>query len=330
VELLYLDCQRGYAACKFVPEFKFSEKHITEHIPFIAYNDWNGSDQTPMGPPVPPMISNPRTLHPKYQVPAIEEGWRNLQPFFKTPIKQTGFVQPLNSLKGMDHFLSRIQTLNRMIHQQERDALTSLILIEQDKELATIADEFKANGFKAISLSSSQEDDDLPAANFAESHMRYVPYKYDPETLAPLLRRIDWERYALACGQPQRVWLTAKADGTITATTDNKVLTPDEIRALARKIKDACNFQDAREMKNSRARAVHYGVVGSILYGKRKGAQWPEQSMDILGAEDMELKRRAGNSPQGIGFHELPSDDELEPVSPGEEFALELNWLSDE
>lgn len=261
---------------------------------------------------VPPTISNPRKLHAKREVGPIEEGWINLQPFFKTPIKQEGFVAPLGSLQDIEHLLARIEAIKRLADQQTRDAAIARVLIEQDKELPSIVDEFRANGFKAISLSSSSldsDDDDLEAANYSAKNLGYVPYNPDPETIAPLTRRIEWERFALECGQTQKVWLVTKDDGTVTAAGDPGS-DPQTVRTLGRRLRSVALDTNDLPLEMRRARAEYYHAIGSCLYGKWKGAQWPEQSLDELGAEDQNKPDEVKQGPQELGLHNLSQDDE--------------------
>ena len=80
-----------------------------------------------------------------------EQAWHDLKPqsLAKKPITRTGFLAPYR--------------------------------VGDEDELPLITEELHANGFSAISLSSSSGDDDedeLEAANYAERNLNLVPYGY--------------------------------------------------------------------------------------------------------------------------------------------------------
>ncbi len=284
------------------------------------------------GPMVPPMISNPRKVHDPIPVDDREKAWANVEAISAkhAPIKQQGFVAPLNSLEGMDHFLARIEALKRMTNEQERDAATNRVLIEQDKEMATIIEEFTANGFHAISLSSSQNDDDgdeLEAANIAESHLKMVPYGFgikgytepdeygtvrpiynSAEEAAPILRRIEHEKTEAKHSPAVSVMLTDDAQSAIPKTKWMETkMGPTRAKFMAKRLLAKVQMTP-EELVNSRLRVKHYGVVGSILYGVTKGNHYPEQSMDMLGVEDMEKPEANNGGENELSLHTLSSD----------------------
>ena len=116
----------------------------------------------------------PRCLYPEDKpkrgvftpIGTIEENWRKLVPFFKKPVAETGFVDPIGSLESIEKFIARVEELK--LESQKpgayaaREAALKRILEEQEKELATETDMLRANGFAGISMSSSDEDDDSP------------------------------------------------------------------------------------------------------------------------------------------------------------------------
>lgn len=308
------------------PEFKFSprkaafKKHAAKRIR-RAFRD------SIEGPMAPPMITNPRRLHEPRKVSKVEAGHRSNEPFFKTPIKQTGFVAPINSLEGMDHFLGRVAEIERLTKAQKRESAAQELgrmLVEQEKELPSLVDEFKANGFQAVSLdapSTMNSDGSVSSRHeaMASASVKSTPYGYglkgwtepdeygtrrpiyyDLAEVAPILRRIEWEQFALACGLPMKVALKQKPSGGITAFSDDKRLDPLTVAEMGKKIAKATPLD---EFINNRERAAHYGVVGSITYGVLKGFHYPEQSMDELGIEDMLKPDEFTQGPQELGLH---------------------------
>lgn len=284
----------------------------------------------------PVCLYQPKPSRPKREATPIdsrEQSWRDLKPLSieRAPIKRDGFVAPLGALKGIEHFIARVETIKRLTDQQERDAATSRVLVEQDMEMATIIDEFRANGFSAVSLSSSSlddDDDELEAANIAEAHLKMVPYAYgikgytepdefgtqrpiyrSAEEAAPLMRRVQYEREQAASGPALAVGLILNEDGSVGATTQQpwmaKTLGPTGIKELGQKIKAVTRLDGLDER---RARVAYYKAVGSLLYGVATGWTPPEQSMDDLGIEDMEKQDEAKSGPQEIGLHTLTSD----------------------
>lgn len=335
-----------------LPEFQFSA-HKGERAtpvenvnPFLVEPVWQG-------PMVPPIISNPRRLHVARPVDDREKAWANVESISAkhAPIKQQGFVAPLGALEGMDHFLARVEALQRIADQQARDEATNRVLVEQDKEMATIIEEFVANGFHAVSLSSSQNDDDgddLEAANIAETHLGIVPYAFgikgyaivktkegeivyededktipmkyalynSAEEAAPILRRIDHEKIEAKHGPAFAVILTDRdANGIPLPTIATMPKTAwmqskmgnGRAKAMGRRLLERVQFESPEELVNARLRVEFYGKIGSCLYGVTKGYSYPEQSMDILGIEDMEKPETSGGESE-LTLHTLSSD----------------------
>lgn len=290
------------------PEFAFSPKGRSEpyyHDGSLRY------DLTPLGPPVPPMISNPRRLHEPTPIDDREKAWRNMIALSakRKPIKQNGFVAPMGSLEGLDHFVARVEAIKRLTDQQERDRASRSVLIEQDKELPRIVDEFRANGFKAVSLTRAEYDDDdddiadeprnpPPAFGVKSTDEFGVHDYYDIEEAAPILRRIEWEREEAQHGPTIKVRLVIgeKIIGAIpTADWMAKFVNHSEVKAMGRKIAAAVEWT---EVENNRARAEYYGAVGSALYGVRRGPSYPEQSLDDLGAEELTVPKAERSKPE--------------------------------
>lgn len=273
----------------------------------------------------------------RYRAPASindqEKAWRELRPNPKfAPIKQTGFVAPINSLEGIEHTIARIEAIKRMTNAQERDAATHRTLIESEKELATIADEFRANGFKALNLnmSSSHYDDDLfpdieedtrptallpstskgPLTDIERNAHRYgaAPAIGDHDILeaAPLMRRIEWERWLAACGLTTKVRLTM--EGEQVSAVAEFVSTPLEVvKEMGMKLLKAAH----PDWLEGAHRAEYAGFVGSALYGVKTGEQTPEQTFDNLLEEVIEEVIQ-GPQELGIQSYEFIGEDEAE------------------
>ncbi len=322
--------RRHYAACKNVPEFKMA--------PSIARRIWpghgNSHDMQPRGPMPPPMVSNPRKVHAPRKMDDREVEWLNLRPLSakRAPIKQTGFVAPLGALEGIDHMVARVEAIKRLTDQQERDRATKRAIFEADKEIPFIVDEFRANGFRAMSLSSSTKttnDDELEAANIAEKHLGITPLAFGqkgtetvptpehvrflcnmfgieaPETitvpvynsleeLPGILRRIDWERGEKMNGPLIRVRLVPNAD---------KFGVQAEQPWMMKHLSPEMMVDFGKRMKAAcryktfeeldHARAMcEYYGIGSGIYKVWHGEQVPEQTMNALGAEDLTVPKK--------------------------------------
>lgn len=264
----------------------------------------------------------------------IEEGWRNLEIHYKkTPIKNvTEFKKPLKSLDGIERFIKRVQYIMELEDQQKRDAATNRVLIEQQLELPDTRDILHSNGLAGSSMSSSEDDDDsMWEVNNIEKRYHRVATEYnvrgheeivgpdgrpviietnrkvDIIEMAAIMRRIEWERFALACGPALRVGLVLNEDGTYGATPDENtkgVITVEEIKDLGQKIKAAVESLGHKEIMVNRANAYHFGYVGSILHGVRTGPQYEEQTMDALGAEDL-MEPEGDGAPVELGIHTM-------------------------
>ena len=187
--------------------------------------------QAPLGPMVPPTISNPRKNDgwceehkrlrhncwphghtcglPKRLLSKADQAHHDLKPFFQAPIPadQQGLRNPYGTT---DAYAGPSPTLDRLSEIEE-------LAKTQHLDLPTIPQLFAANGLSAVSLSSSSsssDDDDLEAANYAERNLGFVPYVYDPVTVAPLLTRIENEKYYLACGGATKVYVKRRDDGS--------------------------------------------------------------------------------------------------------------------
>jgi hypothetical protein len=267
------------------------------------------------GPMPPPMVTNPRKVHEPTARDSREIEWMNLRPLSATkrPIKQTGFVAPLGALEGIDHMVARIETIKRLTDEQERDRATHRAIVEADKELPFIVDEFKANGFRSLSLSSSQtttKDDEIEAANFAEHHLKTIPYGFGQkgvdangfpiynnlEELPGILRRIDWEKNESRNGPISKVLLIEGPGDTLSATVSQpwmmKHIDIAELKRLGKKTRDACRYKTFSELDNARAKVEYYNAIGSAIYRVYHGEVLPEQTMNALGAEDLTVPKR--------------------------------------
>jgi len=268
------------------------------------------------------MFTNPRKVHAPIPRDTREEKWMNGQPLSikKRPLMEPGFVAPMGSLKGLDWWEAAIKKIERLTNQQERDAATHRVLIEQEKEMPLIVDEFRASGFDAISLSSSQkttDDDEIESAVVAQHHLNTIPYGFGPkrdedgnalynpygfplynsaEDLVPIQRRIEWEMIEARHSPVVRVQLIPAEDGSVSGSftqewmerlVDNRTL----MRMIVRIAKKS-GLDTAEALLNNRDRAEHYGVVGSILYGVTYGSSIPEQTMDDLGADDYIIPKK--------------------------------------
>jgi hypothetical protein len=250
---------------------------------------------------------------------AAEIGWRQGQLTFKAPVVE--HTRPpagtAPTLEGLQRFLKRMD---------DYEAEWKAIAATQDMELPTVGQELAATGISSISLVSNNDDDEddaIPEIADTEERTGYVRgdpiidhdarrygTAYMTAELAPLVRRIEWERYIHACGPAQRVYLVIRDDETLGVGTDSHTLTKEDLIPLARKLKQALGERSAADLNNDRIRVSYYGAVGSAIYGVLNGEHTPVQSMDLLGADEQETEERNGG-PQELGLHQFYSDTVL-------------------
>lgn len=248
----------------------------------------------------------------KRQISKTEEGWLNLKPYFETPVTQEGLVQPHGSTKAY----SPPPGLARSAEIWE-------LARTQHLELASMAAEFRANGLTAISLSSSpagENDDDLTAANLAQSHLKMVPYDPDPETIAPLMRRIDWERYILGCSVPTRIYAKVKPDGSLALACENRTWTTEQLAAYAPKIRELIAGRTGAEIANDRERAYYYRSAVWASMTPDQQIAWHEKNPEAKAYLDFADDNREretwfapevvtnGGGPQELNLHSLDVD----------------------
>lgn len=273
-----------------LPEFAFSP--AGERVPMPAgYRSGIAPHEGPMAPAKPRAKGEKRTVSP------AEEGWLNMRTLFDTPVREHSRppVGTAPTLEGLGHFLARVDEINA-------------IAATQAMELPTVGQELAQTGISSFSISSSFDDesDDASAevsdADLERNACRYGT-AYVAAELAPLVRRIEWEQFIYRCGPAQRVTLTV-VDGRISAMSESKTLAPEEVAAWGKRIWLAMGKPDADTLANSIAYARHYGVIGSAMYGVKKGDHTPEQTFDALGAEDMEELTQDGG-PSELGLHNV-------------------------
>ena len=226
----------------------------------------------------------------------IEANWRKLVPYFKREVKPRGFVIPMNALEDEETFIKRVMQLelDLLTEQQARDAIDR-VTIEQEKELATVVDILRANGIAGLYMSSSEDDDDNPAELSEQDATKYgVPFTVGDKTMeeaAPYLRRIEWERYALACSNPQSVILTPEGGAVENAQYASMPAT--EVARMGKKLKAA--------------------IERDWAYGPTTPTMAPEQSFDVLGQEDFEKPDDEREGPRELGLHNFADDDVENP-----------------
>ncbi len=323
MQLQYLDDgRRSYAACANVPEFKFSPK-AGKRIKRTFVCDKPDCEMCAPNPPqqgpMKPMLKggNPVKVGPERQVGAIEKGWLNYIPFFKTKVNQTTKppVGTVPTLEGLGHFLSRVDEINAIAETQFLD-------------LPTVQQELAAMGVSSINLSSSpndSEDDDytLEIAEPGPESTRLEgvkEFKFDKQAnhdarrygtpyvtadLAAVMRRIEWERGIIASKLPVRVVLhsNGEAVGPVSASSDHAL-----VNELFTKLYAACGRPGPKTTKDLMNFADYYGYVGSKFYTPQEKAESLEQSMDDLGAEDLMDPEEILQGPQELGMHWLSSD----------------------
>lgn len=240
-----------------------------------------------------------------------EEGWLNLKTFFQTPIEQDGLLAPHGTTKpyAPPPGLARSAEIWELARTQHL-------------ELSSMTAEFRANGLTAISLSSSpmgRDDDEMEAANLAQKHLRVVPFDPDPETLAPLMRRIEWEQYILACGSSTRIYAKVKDDGSMTLACNNRTWTTDQLKAYGKRIKRLVAGRDGWTLANDRAKVEHYGKPVWSSMTPEKQLAWLERDRRArayldFGDDNQErltwadAEEPVNGGPQELGLHTLDID----------------------
>lgn len=276
-----------------LPEFAFSPRAPRpEAAPRLAVHRTNAH----IGPMVPPTISNPRTLHEKRIVKPSEECRLQLRSMWdKTPTEYT--EPPMGTaptLEGLGKFLARASEIQA-------------IADTQFLELPTVGQELAATGLSAVSLSSSDDDDDIGLEapdDIAEHHACRYGTAYTTMDLAPMVRLVEREHFFYECGPVHRVRLIPEGTEVVAEAIGSK-LPADLVNEMGARIWKALDYADGETIANDQLRTQHYGVVGSILYGVTKGDHpGIEQSMDVLGAEDLMTDDRDGG-PEELGLHEV-------------------------
>lgn len=296
---------------KFVRKFAFSPREAWVADPKPTFTQ-PAAFQGPIAPHKPYEYG-----HDPLPVTSDERSWLNYRPVFTKDVPEhtkppIGTVPPL---EGLGSFINRVDEINAIAKTQMLD-------------LATVGQELAATGVASFSMSSSSDDDDLnyevSDEDIERNATRYGT-AYTTQDLAPVLDTIEWEKQIAFSGQPQRVWLDT-TDGKVQPVSPSKTLTTEQITSLGRKLYRAMGKPTAQDIEDSRAKAEYYGwKTGSIIYGVTKGEHTPEQSMDILGQEDLEEVTTNGG-PQELGLHNVengvvayePSEREFWP----EEFVL--------
>lgn len=249
------------------------------------------------------------------QIGPIEKNWRDLVPFFNTPIKNQGFVAPLGNLEGMDHFLARIAEIERLTDQQARDDAIARTIIEQNKELSSIVDEFRANNFVAISIdmSSSQYDDATPELDERDAYRygappAFGPEKYDREKASAYIRRIEWERGALQNGLPFTVRLDEEGEPLVI------------MRDLNQWAAKNAPGVDPMSILIKMTQHLRKAITNDWAYGPELQQQPVEQSFNELDAE-AHHEQKDPQAPVELGLHNF-SDDEFPYFERGKQISF--------
>lgn len=272
---------------------------------------------------VPQSCVFPRPSRPAPQarvVGPIEQGWINYQPYFDAPVAQhelptTGTMKPLNPL---ERFATKVAEWQAIEATQKANL-----------ELETVAQELARIGISSSSLNRKIDDDEHgPTLEDAIGPKDPVPFEYPDDAL---VRRIEWERYALSCGPVTHVYWTEETKNVAEpgeppkwVGTGNLIFTTDQPKSVLPKESIPARFGaallrvlDGRtldDLRNDWERVRYYGgKIGSLLYGVRTGEHEPIQSiLDTMIAEDED---EASDGPRELGFH-----DEDHPNEPGETF----------
>lgn len=227
------------------------------------------------GPIVPPMISNPRTLHEKRVLSPIEQNWYDGIPFFSKTKVDGPLLDPINSmptLEGLGHFISRTAEI-RAIQETQADGL----------ELATIRDQLAANGVRVLS-SSFDDDDGDEWDRLGARHQPDPDAEYRSSTeYSTLTRNIEWEKYFLACGLPMRSTVAHDFDETFIGVAPDPEhrmkFTAELLAAQAARLKES-GWRDGRtphELEHDRHIARYRKTIGS---GKGTYDPSPQPSHD--------------------------------------------------
>lgn len=305
------------------------------------------------GPMVPPTISAPRPKGKKRLLSQDEENWLNLKPKFEAPVEPK-LVAPHGTTKPfVPESFAR------------REAEYAWLIATQSQDLPSLAQEFRANGLTAFSLSSSpsdENDDEMSGDNIAEpvertgfvagerpkadpqvehDARRYgTPPLLDPETMAALVRRIEWEKTVVYSSQSTRIYAATTEDGRRTLRCNDRRWTKDDLVAYAAPMKDLLADRDMADVENARARANHFGKLVWSLMTPAQQAAWRERSHEVRNYLDIADDNRARESwdiprrevfveddlvdastlsnggPQELGLHVLTEDDSVAAYEP--------------
>lgn len=279
-----------------------------------------------------------------------EKDWRDLKPNEKfKPVSQHGFVLPISRVKPWlpDSFAVREAEYEWLVKTQDivemdPDGNTALDkdglpIILRTNDIFFEQDVFHTNNIQHLNLSSSYEDDDethgerilvqpepdhdyidVEAHALSPEHhdtRRYgAVFTYGQgltaEDAAPLMRRIDWERWVAKHGQVDAVRLTAQGDNVFPVSRwpmDKAIL-----QELGQRIYEALGSPSVEAIATMERERFHYGFTGSFLYGITKGEAEPEQPQEdnlLLLAQELEQEDEVLQGPQELGLHNFTDDE---------------------
>lgn len=273
------------------------------------------------GPPVPPGLyaPAPRPKGEKQELRPSEEAWRQgrsafpnaeLPPDHKLPPAGTA-----PSLDAMGKFLNRVAEINAIASivccDYHAKGGTSHRHSAEPMELTKVSDELAALGLGSISLSSDDDSDDDSTADAYIGGPEHSACRYGTgyltAELAPMVRRIEWERFVWGCGPMTRVQMVV-VDGQLAAIDPDVKGTPSpELRSgwarTAARAYKVMGKPDLATLDNNQARARFYGAVGSRLEGLMHGVHpaVEEAINEVILAEDEDTD----GGPEELGLHNL-------------------------
>jgi hypothetical protein len=289
-----------------LPEFAFSPRVERKPAPLRYLRPRWGEMPVRLGPPAPPMATNPRKVHDPLPVTPAEAKWLAYKSIFGTePRKER--KPPMGtapSLGALGEFVDKVTEI-------EAIAKTQFL------ELATTQQELAQTGVTSYALSSSDDDDDMGLEVSEEERERAATRygtAYTTYDLTPMMDTLFNEQYNYRCGPAHRIYLDITSGEPRIQAADRKVPKTliDEVRPTFRKLMKETTVAD---LAHQRIAVGYYGnKVGSFLYGVRSGEHVPEQSFDDL----IEVRSDARDGAKELRFHEVNEDERLDQNEPPE------------
>lgn len=300
--------RRAVAACANVPEFTFSPKAPKRlsrtflcadcgqplHDPFWvpgplcdachrAENLAGKTKPAPLGPTEQELVWSRKLVRTPRTVSEVERKHLNYQPHFETKVNTNDTLSPYGTVPAF-HAMT--------FHDPHAEL--SWLMQTQMRDIALTDEEIAFRGISVASIGSSSQNDDAPL-DIADDNERtaLVPmddrWSKDPQAnhdarrygtpdmgmeLAPVIRRIEWERDFLACGQPNRIYIGVDETGAKYPTCTDRRWQPEQLVPYLEWMREAVAGRSGQDILEARERAHHYGALVLSLMSEDEQTSW--------------------------------------------------------